>query len=49
MNFSMKQKETHRCRDHTYDSQERGRRKDWEFGISTCTLFYIDKQQGPTV
>ena len=49
MNLFVRQKETHRYRDQTYNGQGRGRRKDWEFGISTCKLFYIDRQEDPTV
>ena len=43
INLSMKQKQTHRFRDQTYDGQGREERKDWEFGISTCKLSYIEQ------
>ena len=43
MNFSTKQKQTHRHREQTYGCQERWWGKNWEFGISRCKLFlYIE-------
>ena len=50
--ISMKQKQTHRCREQMCGCQGAGERggMDWEFGISRYKLLYIeDKQQGPTV
>ena len=42
MNFSTKQKQTHRHREQTCGCQagEDGGEMDWEFGISRCKLLY---------
>ena len=34
MNLSMKQKQTHRCREQACGCQGGGRGRDWEFGVS---------------
>ena len=40
----MKQKQTHRQREQTWDRQREwcGGGMDWEFGISRCKLLYIE-------
>ena len=42
--LSVKQKQTHRPREETAGCQGGGggRGMDWEFGISRCTLVYIE-------
>ena len=45
MNLPTKQKQTHRHREQTCGCQEGGGvggGRDWEFGISRCTLLYIE-------
>ena len=39
MNLSLKQKQTHRCREQTCDCGDGG--MEWEFGISRYKLLYI--------
>ena len=52
MKKCMKQKETHRHRDQTYDCQGggglgEGQIRIWDYQMQT-TIYRIDKQQGPT-
>ena len=42
MNFSEKQKQTHRHRTDMWLPRGSKGRIDWEFGISRCKLSYID-------
>ena len=44
VNLSVKQKQTHRQREQTWDRQREwcGGGMDWEFGISRCKLLYIE-------
>ena len=50
INLCAKQKQTHiENRLVVAKGKEGGREMDWEFGVSRCKLFRMDKQQGPIV
>ena len=42
MNFSMKQKQTHRHREQIVVAKGEGGGMDWEFGVNRCKLLYIE-------